>query len=117
MVYLAKKDGGVVHHASLEALKEMDGIEKPDMEISDVEFEAAGCLARVVKGKILVGKTDEEKKAEGNEQKIAILQQKLDETDYIAAKIAEGVATKADYADMISQREAWRKEKRVLQGE
>ena len=61
MVYLAKKDGGVVHHTSLEAMKQMDGIEKPDMEISDEEFEAAGCQARIINGKIFIGKTDEEK--------------------------------------------------------
>ena len=110
MVYLAKKDGGVVHHTSLEALKEMDGIEKPDMEISDEEFEAAGCLARIIKGKIFIGKTDEEKTDEENEQKIIVLKRKLEETDYVAAKIAEGSATKADYAEVISQRQAWRKE-------
>jgi hypothetical protein len=110
MVYLAVKDGDVVHHTSLQALKEMDGCEKADLEISDEEFEAAGCLARVIKGKIFVGKTNEEKKAEENEKRIAALKRQLAETDYIAAKIAEGSATKGEYADAITQRQAWRKE-------
>jgi hypothetical protein len=110
MVYLAVKDGSVVHHTSLQALKEMDGIEKADLEISDEEFEAAGCLARVNKGKIFIGKTNEEKTAEKNEQRIIILKRQLAETDYIAAKIAEGSATKAEYADAIAKRQAWRKE-------
>jgi chromatin segregation and condensation protein Rec8/ScpA/Scc1 (kleisin family) len=110
MVYLAKKDDGVVHHTSLEALKEMDGIEKPDMEISNEEFEAAGCLARIIKGKIFIGKTDEEKTAEENEQMVIELKRKLAETDYVVVKIAEGAATKADYADAISKRQAWRKQ-------
>ena len=110
MVYLAIKDGGVVHHTSLQALKEMDGIEKPDMEISNEEFEAAGCLVRLIKGKIFIGKTKEEKTAEENEQKVNVLKQKLAETDYIAAKIAEGSASKAEYSDIIAQRQTWRKE-------
>ena len=33
---------------------------------------------------------------------------KLTSTDYIAAKIAEGKATKAEYADKIAQRQTWR---------
>ena len=33
---------------------------------------------------------------------------KLTATDYIAAKIAEGKATKAEYAEKIAERQAWR---------
>ena len=33
---------------------------------------------------------------------------KLTATDYIAAKIAEGKATKAEYADKIAERQQWR---------
>jgi hypothetical protein len=110
MVYLAKKDGGVVHHTSLKALKEMDGIEKADKQIFDEEFEAAGCLARIINGKIFIGKTDEEKTAERNVQKVVELKLRLAETDYVAAKIAEGSATKSEYADVIAQRQAWRHE-------
>ena len=33
---------------------------------------------------------------------------RLTSTDYIAAKIAEGKATKAEYADKIAERQAWR---------
>ena len=36
------------------------------------------------------------------------LKGKLSETDYIAAKIAEGAATREEYADLIAQRQAWR---------
>jgi len=32
----------------------------------------------------------------------------LSNTDYIAAKIAEGAATKEDYADQLAQRQQWR---------
>ena len=45
------------------------------------------------------------------------LKQKLADTDYIACKIAEGAATKEDYADVIAQRQAWREEINTLQKE
>ena len=35
---------------------------------------------------------------------------KLKETDYVAAKIAEGAATKEEYAAVLSRRRAWRGE-------
>ena len=45
-----------------------------------------------------------------NEQQSIILDRegKLTSTDYIAAKIAEGKATKAEYADKIAERQQWR---------
>ncbi len=45
-----------------------------------------------------------------NEQQTIILDRegKLTSTDYIAAKIAEGKATKTEYADKIAERQGWR---------
>lgn len=45
-----------------------------------------------------------------NEQQSIILDRegKLTATDYIAAKIAEGKATKTEYADKIAERQQWR---------
>ena len=45
-----------------------------------------------------------------NEQQTIILDRegKLSSTDYIAAKIAEGKATKIEYADKIAERQQWR---------
>lgn len=45
-----------------------------------------------------------------NEQNTIILDReaKLTSTDYIAAKIAEGKATKSEYAEKIAERQAWR---------
>lgn len=42
--------------------------------------------------------------------KIAELKANLDATDYVVIKIAEGVATQDEYADVIKQRQAWRLE-------
>lgn len=62
-------------------------------------------------------KTAEEKAAEEKAQRISELKQKLSETDYIAAKIAEGAATKEEYADLLAQRQAWRDEINELEAE
>ena len=45
-----------------------------------------------------------------NAQESVILDRegKLSSTDYIAAKIAEGKATKSEYADKIVERQQWR---------
>ena len=45
-----------------------------------------------------------------NEQQTIILDRegKLTTTDYIAAKIAEGKATKEEYAEKIAERQQWR---------
>jgi len=45
-----------------------------------------------------------------NAQQTIILdsESKLTSTDYIAAKIAEGKATKSEYADKIAERQQWR---------
>lgn len=45
-----------------------------------------------------------------NEQQTIVLDRegKLTSTDYIAAKIAEGKATKSEYADKIAERQGWR---------
>ena len=42
---------------------------------------------------------------------------RLTATDYIAAKIAEGKATKTEYADKIAQRQQWRDDINAAQDE
>ena len=42
---------------------------------------------------------------------------KLSSTDYIAAKIAEGKATKTEYAEKIAQRQQWRDDINTAQAE
>jgi hypothetical protein len=41
---------------------------------------------------------------------IAELKQCLADTDYISCKIAEGAATREEYADIITKRQEWRDE-------
>ena len=42
---------------------------------------------------------------------------KLSSTDYIAAKIAEGKATKTEYVEKIAQRQQWRDDINTAQAE
>ena len=52
--------------------------------------------------------TKEERQARENRLKIAEYKHNLAVTDYIAIKIAEGVATKEEYSEQIAQRAFWR---------
>lgn len=54
-----------------------------------------------------------------NAQKSIVLdrESRLTTTDYIAAKIAEGKATKAEYADKIAERQQWRDDINAAQAE
>lgn len=54
---------------------------------------------------------------EDHSERIAELKQLLSDTDYVVIKIAEGSATKEEYADVIEQRKAWREEIRELENE
>ena len=49
-------------------------------------------------------KTQDEKDLEAAKQEELELQSFLSSTDYVAAKLAEGVATKEEYADVLQQR-------------
>ena len=68
MVYLAKKDGAVIHHADKAAMRGLDGVE-PEKEVTDGEFEEAGGLVRIIDNKIVLGKTEAEKAEEEKEFK------------------------------------------------
>lgn len=66
---------------------------------------------KLVNGKPML-RTAEEKAPElehiAAAQEIAELKSKLAATDYIAAKIAEGAATREEYAEELAERASWR---------
>lgn len=66
---------------------------------------------KLVDGKPVL-RTDEDKAPEVAKinafVEINSLKRKLADTDYIAAKIAEGAATKEEYAEKLTERESWR---------
>ena len=51
------------------------------------------------------------------EARLNALHQLLRNSDYIAAKIAEGSATREEYAEIISKRQAWRTEINELENQ
>jgi hypothetical protein len=112
MVYLARKNGAVIYHTDLAAMKRLDGISSAEKTITDTEWNESGGLARIIDNEIFIGKTESEKAAEKAEAErtatVADLKKKLADTDYIACKIAEGSASKTDYAAVIAQRQQWR---------
>lgn len=56
------------------------------------------------------------RKADEASIRVAELKRKLAATDYVAIKIAEGVATPDDYANILTDRKAWREEINALGG-
>jgi hypothetical protein len=114
MIYLVKAENRVLTFYG-EAEMKKAGFQKANKTVSEEEFAANGCYARLVDGKIVVGKTESEKQQEENAKRVSELKQMLAGTDYIAIKIAEGSCTKADYADKIAERETWRQELRALE--
>ncbi|MDR0374173.1 MAG: hypothetical protein LBH85_00405 [Treponema sp.] len=91
MYFLAKKNGRVYCHKNLEGLKQV-GFSKADMEIPDEEFEAAGCVARLVGGKIFIGKTDDEAQAEQRQNRPAEIERLLQGIDAKSGRAARAVA-------------------------
>lgn len=74
---------------------------------------------KYVDGKV-VADTDKIKQLENAkmvEDEYNDLSQKLASTDYVVIKIAEGVATEKEYADVLKNREDWRKRINELQKE
>ena len=59
-------------------------------------------------------KTETELALEEKRRALEEAKRNLANTDYVAAKIAEGVATKEEYADVLAQRAAWREEVNTL---
>jgi len=115
-VFIGRKaDGTLVAHTDVNAMKELDGVTKVLKKMPLKEYEAKGSLVRDIDGEIFIGKTDAEKLAETNTERVRVLKKLLAETDYIAAKISEGSATVEEYAGKIAERQAWRQEIRTLE--
>jgi hypothetical protein len=110
-VYLAQKNGAVVHHTDLAAMERIDGISKPELTVTGEEFEAAGGLVRIIGKKIVLGKTDAEKEAEKEAASLtaeaAALQEELDGKDYKVIKIAEEGKALAEVDHTLKDRRDW----------
>jgi len=93
-VYLAKKDGQIISHSDMIAMRDLDGISKPDRTVTINEWEAAGSVAHVdTSGDIVLGDPmdiviarKETTELAGEEAK---LQGELDGTDWMVIRASE----------------------------
>jgi hypothetical protein len=92
MVYIAKKGSGIVHHSDKVAMEELDGINEPDLTITDDEFEAAGGLVRIINDKIALGKTSTEIAAEEAQCRIGAISAELQSLDAKSGRPARAVS-------------------------
>jgi hypothetical protein len=92
MVYLAKKNGAVIHHTDLDAMQDMDGISTPDLTVTDEEFDAAGGLARIIDGAIVLGRTDAEVEEEEAERRVSAIDAELRSIDAKSGRPARAVS-------------------------
>ena len=74
-------------------------------------------VLRALLQELVKEKTAEQKALDEKNSEISTLKYKLQSTDYVAAKIAEGAATKEEYADILAERESWRQQIRSLEPE
>jgi hypothetical protein len=110
-----EKIGAVSHSSQTAHDRELRAIFQAvtqDSETHEIKFD--GEFWSVVKKP---EKSAKEKAAEEKQNRIAELKRMLAETDYIVLKIAEGSATKKEYAEKIAQRQAWRTEINDLEAE
>ena len=111
MVYLAKKNGVVIHHTDLKAMEDLDG-KKPEMTVTDQEWEEHGSTAYIdASGNIKLGEPPavvtrrNEIKALEEEEKA--LQRELDNKDYKVIKAAEVGIVLADTDPTLHTRRDW----------
>ena len=76
-----------------------------DVEFSNGEYIDANCVDGLEDFIIVDGEAVYSPSAE---KQVSALKKKLADTDYVAAKIAEGAATREDYADLLALRQSWR---------
>jgi hypothetical protein len=92
-VFLAKKDGKVIYHTDLAAMEQLDGITKADKTVTIKEWEAAGSTAYIDKaGKIILGKTPEEKEAEAASARIIKIDNELAALDLASIRSSRAVS-------------------------
>ena len=112
MVYLAKKNGGLIHHTDLQAMMDLDGIKMPDTTVTDQEWDAHGGTAHIdASGKIVLGEPKDvvtkRQEKERLEKEEAALQRELDSKDYKVIKASEVGDVLAEKDPDLHQRRDW----------
>jgi len=113
-IYLAKKDGKVIYHTDLAAMKQLDNISKADKTVTIEEWESAGSIAYIDgAGKIQLGEQPDVKakrlEVETLETEEKTLQKELDGKDYKVWQAAErGQVFAQVHPDLHERRESCR---------
>ncbi|MDR2150144.1 MAG: hypothetical protein LBO67_04885 [Spirochaetaceae bacterium] len=112
MIYLAKKNGTVIHHTDMTAMKQIDSISEAEKSVTEEEWEEAGSTASIdVSGEIILGEPEEVKatREEINALTIeeAALQAELDSKDYKVIKASEAGEVLANTDSDLHQRRHW----------
>lgn len=131
-VYVRTDSGGIITDINSSAFISGDGWTEVDCGEGDRFHHAQGNYLEAdltdgdglynykLVGGVLVLRSDEEKAPErariAAQAEISRLKRNLADTDYISAKIAEGAATKEEYADKLAERAGWRTRINELEG-
>lgn len=131
-VYVRTDSGGIITDINSSAFISGDGWTEVDCGEGDRFHHAQGNYLEAgltdgdglynykLVGGVLVLRSDEEKAPErariAAQAEISRLKRNLADTDYISAKIAEGAATKEEYADKLVERAGWRTRINELEG-
>jgi hypothetical protein len=73
-------------------MKQLDGIETPDLVISDDAFQAADGLLRIIDGEIIIGPTEAEQAEDARQKRIAEIDKALQAVDAKSARASRSVA-------------------------
>ena len=110
VVYLARKGNRVVAHADLGAMAQLDHV-TPERTVTIQEWEAAGSLARIINGEIVLGKTGAETAREAEITQLTAeydaLQAELAAKDYKVVKAAESGLVLSDTDPELHRRREW----------
>lgn len=102
---------GVEETGHYETVQEYDNGGKDIVWVTDTPaIESKEAYSETIEYELYIPYTPEEIEERNMQQRIAELKGMLAETDYIAAKIAEGAATREEYEGKLAERQSWRDE-------
>lgn len=109
MVHIWNDNGRILtSNSKVRARNDWGVTREPDMDVTEEEFLENRCVARLgADGNIVLGLTEGELRAErllADRQEISEMKAELAASDYVAAKIAEGAATREEYASVLERR-------------
>jgi hypothetical protein len=111
-IYLAKKNGTVIHHTDVAAMEQLDGIAAPEKTVTEEQWEIAGSVAYIdSSGEIQLGiPPDVQAKQDEIElltKEESALQAELVLKDYKVVKAAETGQVLVDLDPELHERREW----------